>query len=117
VGPSGTHLGGDPDRFHDLLVGGSGLRRQASVALDAVGALGDVRDRDGDELLRAPIERAVFEHGLAGGFECVIGLRREFLPLGGDLGGGLRVERIRHCDSPWWTSSSTNSNLMEMRAT
>jgi hypothetical protein len=69
--------------------------------LDAVGALGDVRDRDGDELLRAPIERAVFEHGFAEGFECVIGLRREFLPLGGDLGGGLRVERIRHSESPW----------------
>src|SRR5699024_5812627 len=69
VGPSGTHLGGDPDRFHDLLVGGSGLRRQAGVSLDAGRALGYVRDRYGDELLRARIERAVFEHGLAVGLE------------------------------------------------
>lgn len=48
---TGTHLGGHPDRFHDLGVAGTGTVRELRVAGDAVRALGDVRDRDGDELL------------------------------------------------------------------
>ena len=50
-GAARPHLGGDPDRFHDLgrrsAVAGRGL----GVALDAIGALGHMGDRDSDELL------------------------------------------------------------------
>jgi hypothetical protein len=40
----GTHLGGNPYRFHEFLLGRAFLPREFRVAADAVGGLRDMRD-------------------------------------------------------------------------
>jgi hypothetical protein len=50
-GATSSHLRGDPDRLHDLLGSVALADVQLGVALDAVWALGDVRDGYRDELL------------------------------------------------------------------
>ena len=44
VGAAGAHLGRDPDGFHQLLARGARMQGWLSVALDAIGALRDVRE-------------------------------------------------------------------------
>src|SRR3546814_4436736 len=45
-GAAGTHLGGDPDRLHDLLRRRARPGRRLGVALDAIGALRGVRSEE-----------------------------------------------------------------------
>ena len=65
VGGAGPHLGGNPDRFHDLLFGRALLQCECGVATDAIRALRYVRHRDRDELLRFRWQRAVGKDLLA----------------------------------------------------
>ena len=46
-----THLGGNPDRLHNLLPGRSLQGRAFGVAADAIGALGYVRYSNRNQLL------------------------------------------------------------------
>jgi hypothetical protein len=62
VGAAGAHLGRDPDRFHQLLARGARTQGRLGMALDAIGALRDVRDGDRDELLCLARKGAVREH-------------------------------------------------------
>src|SRR5690606_20363885 len=62
IGAAGTHLGGDPDRLHDLLLGRALAHRLLGVPIDAVRALGDMRHGDGDQLLRLLVEGTGREH-------------------------------------------------------
>ena len=50
VGASSPHLGGDPNCFHEFLWRCTVAQRRR-MPLDAVRALRDVRDCDGDDLL------------------------------------------------------------------
>jgi hypothetical protein len=50
VGAPSLHLGGDPNCFHELLWRCTVAQRRLGVSLDAVWALRDVRDCDGDDL-------------------------------------------------------------------
>jgi hypothetical protein len=50
VGTTGTHLVGDPDCLHDLLVARTHASNSFRVAGDAVRALRDVGHRDGNQL-------------------------------------------------------------------
>ena len=65
VGASRAHLGGHPDRFHELLGRGAFAKRGFGVAPDAVWALRDVRHRDRNQLLGLPGQRTVPEDDLA----------------------------------------------------
>src|SRR3546814_1088938 len=49
VSAAGAHLRGHPDRLHQLLLRGALSQRRLGMALAAVGALSDVRDRDRDD--------------------------------------------------------------------
>src|SRR5574338_1315524 len=60
-----AHLGGDPDRFHDLLLGRARFQRGPGVALDAVGTLRGVRHRHRDQLLGDARQRTVREYRAA----------------------------------------------------
>ena len=104
---SGAHLGRHPDRLHDLLLAGTGSARQLRVAADAVGALGHVGDRDGDELLGRGVHRAIGEGGLAEGVEGRMRLGRERSPLVRHLGRGLGVDLVGH-DAPYDVVTGAN---------
>ncbi len=81
----GAHLRGHPDRLHDLLGGVALAHRQLGVAVDAVRALGHVRDGNGDELLGLLRQRAVGEDSLAEALERVVDSRRQLLATLGCL--------------------------------
>jgi hypothetical protein len=70
VGAPSPHLGGDPNCFHELLWRCTVAQRRLGVPLDAVRALRDVRDCDGDDLLGLRGQRPVGEDSLAEGIEC-----------------------------------------------
>ena len=69
IGAAGAHLGRDPDRFHQLLARGARTQGRLGVALNAIGALRDMRDGDRDELLCLARKGAVREYLLAEGLE------------------------------------------------
>jgi hypothetical protein len=85
---SGSHLCGDPDRLHDLLRSIALSDGQLGVALDAVWALGHVRDGYRDQLLGLLGQRAVGEDGLAEALESVMDAGRQLLATLGLCGGG-----------------------------
>src|SRR5450631_2303468 len=95
-GTPGAHLSGHPDRLHDLLGGVALAKRQLGVALDAVWALGHVRDSYGDELLGFLGESAVGEDGLAERLERVMYSRSQRLALLGLGGCGGVVNALVH---------------------
>jgi hypothetical protein len=88
VRAAGAHLGGDPDRLHDLLLAGSLLQGFGRMALDAVGALGDVRHRHRDQLLGDVRQRAVGEYRGAERLERLQRFRRQFTALVRQLRAG-----------------------------
>ena len=63
VGESAAGLGlrGYPDRLGDLFGRGSGSCCQSGMSFDALGALGEVSDSDGDQLLGLAVQRAAGE--------------------------------------------------------
>ena len=76
VGGAGAHFGGDPDRFHELLLGRAFFQCELCVATDAIRALSYMRYRDRDELLRFRRQRAVGEDVLAECSESIVDFRR-----------------------------------------
>lgn len=86
-GAARPHLGGDPDRFHDLFVACSCPVGELGVTGDAVGALGDVGDRHRDQLLGLRGQGAVSENLLAERVECFVDPGSELTAAGADLGG------------------------------
>ena len=78
-GTSGSHLRGHPDRLHDFRGGVALADGQIGVAVDAVRALGHVRDGYRDELLGFLGQRAVGEDGLAEALESVMDAGRQLL--------------------------------------
>lgn len=79
VGATGAQLGRHPDRLHELGLGGALAHRGFGVSSDAVRALGDVRDRDSDQLLVLLVERAGGEDLATERLERIVGRRRELL--------------------------------------
>src|SRR5215218_2702065 len=102
VGASGAHFGGDPDRLHDLRFGGALAQRDPGMAADAVRALGHVRDRHRDQLLRLFRQRAVGEDLLAERLERLVRLRRELRSVRGQLAGGTGEDGMSHFVAPAW---------------
>ena len=51
ISPTGPHLGRDPDRLHQFLARGTITKGCFRVAVDAIGALRYMRNRNRDELL------------------------------------------------------------------
>jgi hypothetical protein len=90
-GSASPHLGSHPDRFHQF------LRRSAcplsgfGMSLDAIGALGDMSDGDGNQLLRLGIESAITEYLATERIECRLGVRRELPALVRQLGRWFRI--------------------------
>src|SRR5687767_4833638 len=110
VGTPGTHLGGHPDRLHELLLGRALAQGCLRMAADAVRALGDVRDGHRDDLLGLLVERTVREDLPAEFLEGVVGVGSELLALLGELGGDARIEIVCHdfgasSGSSIWTTS------------
>ncbi len=66
IGSAGPHLGGDPNRFHELLFGRTGLQRLVSVPADAIGAL--CRPRCWAKL---PLEFKTLAFGVHRGFDSI----------------------------------------------
>jgi hypothetical protein len=90
VGAPSPHLGGDPNCFHELLWRCTVAQRRLGVPLDAVRALRDVRDCDGDDLLGLRGQRSLGEDSLAEGIECCfdVGARaRRFCESSREAGG------------------------------
>jgi len=77
VGAAGPHFSGDPNSFHDLFAGSAASKCGAGVSADAVRALRDMRDSDGDQLLRLGVKRAVGKNLLAEGMKAVMRSGRE----------------------------------------
>ena len=100
VRASGPHLGGDPDRLHDLLLAGALALSQPRVAADAVRALRHMRDSDRDELLGLLRQRSVGEDLPAEFLKRVVDLRRELRPAGRELGRGWGIQRVWHVRPP-----------------
>jgi hypothetical protein len=65
VGPPGPHLGGDPNRLHDLFRACPLAARELGVPGDAIGALRHVGGRHGDQLLGLLRQGAIGEDGAA----------------------------------------------------
>lgn len=79
IGAASAHLGGDPDRFHDLGFARLMPQCRLRVTLDAIGALGDMGDGDGDQLLGLCIQGAIGEHSPAEHLERLFSVRRQRL--------------------------------------
>ncbi len=69
-GTTGTHFSRNPDRLHDLGLGRVVAQRRLGMALDTVGALGDMGDSNGDQLLGLCIQRTIGKNRTAEGFKC-----------------------------------------------
>jgi len=78
--------GGDPDRFHNLLVCCSLSPRKSCVAGDAVGTQRDVRHGHRDQLLRLLRKRSGAEDNAAERLKGLMDLRRQFFAPPTDLG-------------------------------
>ena len=74
---AGAHLGRHPDRFHELLPCRAMPPSGFGVAADAVGALRDMGDGDGDQLLCLDRRCAIREYLLAERLEGVVDFRSE----------------------------------------
>lgn len=81
VGTAGAHFCGDPDCLHQFLFRGAMSQRGLGMALDAIRALGDMRDRDRDDLLHLCRQGAVCEDFLAERLESCLGIRGQFAAL------------------------------------
>ena len=57
-GSAGPHLGGPPDRLNQLLRRGPGPPSGLGVHLDAIRALGDMGNGNGNQLLHLGVESA-----------------------------------------------------------
>ena len=98
VGPAGAHLGGDPDRLHQLLLGRTPSQGGTRVALDAELTLRDVRDGHRDQLLGLLVEGAVGEDLAAERLEGLMRLGGEVAPPVPERGFGGLV--FVHEDAP-----------------
>jgi hypothetical protein len=58
IGSAGSHLGSDPDRFHQFLGRCSRAQRCLGVAIDAVRTMRHVGDGDRNDLLRTYLKIA-----------------------------------------------------------
>jgi len=74
---AGAHLGRHPDRFHEFLPCRAMPHSGFGVAADAVGALRDMGDGDGDQLLCLDRQCAIREYLLAERLEGVVDFRSE----------------------------------------
>ena len=87
-GSAGPHLGGHPDRLHQFLRGGAGPLSGLGVPLDAIGALGDMGDGNGNQLLRLGVESTIGEHLAAERIERRLGVGRKSRRLCASSGDG-----------------------------
>ena len=74
---AGAHLGRHPDRFHEFLPCRAMPHSGFGVAADAVGALRDMGDGDGDQLLCLYRQCAIREYLPAERLEGVVDFRSE----------------------------------------
>ena len=82
---AGSHFGGDPDRFHHLLLTGPLLQRKRGMAADAIRTLSDVCHGDGDQLFGFFRKGAIGEHAFTERVKSRIGVGGKFLLLQVDL--------------------------------
>lgn len=76
IGTAGAHFRGDPDRFHQFLLGGAVPQRGLGMAPNAVWALGDMRNRDSNDLLHFCLQRTIRKDLLAKGLKGRVGIGR-----------------------------------------
>ena len=81
VGAAGPHFGGDPDRFHQP--GRAAAYRRPRMPPDAVGALGDMGDGNGNQLLGLRWQGAVRKDALAKRIKGRLDIGSEIAPLAG----------------------------------
>ncbi len=91
-----SHLGGNPNCFHDLLFGGAFLQSEIGVAADSIGTLGDLRHRDRDEFLEFRWQRAIGKYPLAERPEGAVDCRRRFSTFLRQISGNSGVYRLVH---------------------
>jgi hypothetical protein len=89
---AGTHLGGDPNRFHDLLRRRSLLKGGAGMPANAIRALCHVRHRYGNQLFRFHRECPIGKHTLTERFEGLGGFGGQALALLGEFPGRRLVD-------------------------
>jgi hypothetical protein len=89
-----AHLSVDPDRFHDLFVRRAFVPSNPGVTVNAVWALGDVSDGDGDQLLRHFGQRSATEDRSTECFKRIIDFRCEFVAARSHLRIGDRINRF-----------------------
>ena len=117
VGTSGAHLGGDPDRFHDLFRCGAVPRRGPGMAADAVGTLRDVCDSHRDELFRFRRQRSFRKYRLPEGVKGLRGRGREALPHLRRLWGRRADRRPCRLTSPGLAGKQRVERRVERRQT
>src|SRR5665213_2769759 len=77
--PTSAHLGSDPNRLHDLFVRCALASSNPRVTVNAVGALGDVRYSDSDQLLRYLSQRPASEDCSTKCFKRIVDVGCEFV--------------------------------------
>ena len=77
IGGACAHFGCHPYRLHQFLTCRAFAHRCFGVTADAVGALRDMGDSDGDQLLGLGCQRASGEDLSTECLECVVRLRRK----------------------------------------
>jgi hypothetical protein len=95
-----THFGRHPNGFHNLAVGRTSVKRTLGVPLDAVRALRDVRNCNGDQLLSFLVNLAIGKNGCTKGLEGVRGLWRQIVTLSCKIATRRRVHGIVHQSAP-----------------
>ena len=98
VGAAGAHLRRHPDRLHQLGFRGALAQGGLRVASDAVRALGDVGDGDGDQLLGLLVQRAVREDLPAERLKRIMGGGCEFPAAMHELAGRDGIDGFVHVD-------------------
>ena len=99
IGSARAHLCRDPDRLHQLVRGRPCPQRRSGVPLDAVRALGHVRDGDCDDLLVFRRKRAVRKDRFPQSVERCLLLGREATAWIGKLPDRFRIHAHRRLRS------------------
>ena len=104
VSRTSTHLGRDPDGFHDLVLRRSSLQSFLCVTAYAIGTLRHVRDRYGDQLLRLRRQRTIGESAGAESLERGERPGCKFPTPGRDFAAHLRINWDRCRRRAVWQS-------------
>ena len=112
IGAPRSHLRRHPDRFHELFRRSTSAERGLRVPLDAIRALRDVRDRNGEDLLHFGRKRTLGENRLPKCLERRLLVRGQVAPSAGDwmeTRGGVTIEVT------FWSLHPSSSKIGRVR--